>query len=179
MSYCCTTPLPASGTGNITNNPCFADAAHGDYSLRCSSPCIDAGTNSTQTVDINGNARCVDGDFDGGAVTDIGAYEYHPELTDSDGDRACDYNEYVAGTSMTDAEDCLIIHFYGGEFGFELGFSAVDGRDYTIQVCTNLVEGSWDDISTFSDCRSGETGGVYNYAYTPKAYYRVKVKLSE
>jgi hypothetical protein len=34
-----------SGTGNITSDPLFVDAANNNFNLRPSSPCIDAGTN--------------------------------------------------------------------------------------------------------------------------------------
>jgi T5SS/PEP-CTERM-associated repeat protein len=173
MTTCCTTPA-ASGTGNITNNPCFADAAHGDYSLLCSSPCIDAGTTSDQTTDIDGNARCVDGDFDGTAVPDIGAYEYQPELTDSDGDSFSDYAEYVADTSMTDAEDCFCVDIDGSS----IRFTAVIGRNYTLQICTNLVTDSWSDVTTVSGTGTEELLRDPD-ADQPSAYYRVKVELSE
>ena len=67
------------GTGNISVNPMFADASGGDYHLQSSSLCIDAGTNTgAPSEDIEGNARPQDGDEIGGAVTDMGAYEYVP-----------------------------------------------------------------------------------------------------
>lgn len=39
-----TTNSCSSGTGNITGDPLFVDAANNDFRLRQSSPCIDAGT---------------------------------------------------------------------------------------------------------------------------------------
>jgi hypothetical protein len=174
MSYCCTTPLPNDGAGNISGDPCFADAVHGDYSLLCSSPCIDAGTNSTQSTDIAGNERCVDGDFDGVSVTDIGACEYHPELTDSDGDSTCDYDEYIAGTSMTDAADCFCVDIDGSS----IRFTAVIGRDYTLQVCTNLIAGSWSNVATVSGTGTEELLSDPD-ADKSSAYYRVQVEFSE
>jgi len=98
LNYCCTTPLPTNGVGNITTPPWFMDWAAGDFRLREESPCIDAGTNLigfpimgwdvelnnwtivghiTDPADILGNTRFIDGNFDGTVAWDIGAYEFN------------------------------------------------------------------------------------------------------
>ncbi len=69
-NYCCITPDPG-GTGNITDDPLFVDAANGDFHLQTNSPCINAGNNDTTATDT---------DLDGviriqGGTVDIGAYE--------------------------------------------------------------------------------------------------------
>jgi parallel beta-helix repeat protein/predicted outer membrane repeat protein len=75
-------------TGNITENSCihldplFFDAGNGNYHLQAGSPCIDAGDSSLVpegiTTDLDGNPRILDGNSDGTATVDIGAYEYQP-----------------------------------------------------------------------------------------------------
>ncbi len=65
-----------TGTGNLSGDPQFVDAAGGDFLLRMASPAVDAGTNSgAPTFDRSGRARPWDGNGDGTAVADMGAYE--------------------------------------------------------------------------------------------------------
>jgi len=76
-SYTCTTPNPG-GDGNITNAPAFIDPDAGNFRILATSPCIDAGSNDfvSEAVDIDGNPRIIDGDLDGVATVDMGAYEF-------------------------------------------------------------------------------------------------------
>ena len=59
-----------SGTGNIDVDPCFVDAAGGDYHLKVHSPCIDSGDpnyiSSPGETDIDGGPRIVNDRIDMG-----------------------------------------------------------------------------------------------------------------
>jgi len=85
--YCCV--QGAVGDGCISSAPCFVEAGYwdangvwveGDYHLEAGSPCIDSGDNNSVVgdgYDLDGNTRIVDGDSDGEAVVDMGAYEFY------------------------------------------------------------------------------------------------------
>ena len=75
------------GEGNININPNFVDPDGPDgvigteddnLHLIAGSPCIDAGDNTavTELTDLDGHTRIVDGDCDGTATVDMGAYEF-------------------------------------------------------------------------------------------------------
>ena len=69
----------SAGPHDISHDPLFVNRAMGDYHVQSSSPCIDTGTNvGAPTEDIEGNPRPIDGNGDGSATTDMGAYEYVP-----------------------------------------------------------------------------------------------------
>ena len=73
---------PFPGGGNLFEDPLLAGPFSGtDYgmSLNPGSPAIDAGeSGACPAVDIDGTARPVDGDENGTALCDMGAYEYVP-----------------------------------------------------------------------------------------------------
>jgi len=80
------------GGGNLYSDPDFVrepnpgpdgdwdgvDDDYGDLRLGASSPAIDSGTNSAVSLptDLDGDPRIVDGDMDGTATVDMGAYEF-------------------------------------------------------------------------------------------------------
>lgn len=79
------------GSHNIGQNPQFASAT--DLHLTQDSPCIDSGRSFTNlNDDLEGTARPQDGDGDGVAKYDMGAYEYIYEgfIPDSDKDGDAD-----------------------------------------------------------------------------------------
>jgi predicted outer membrane repeat protein len=79
-----------AGSGNINEDPLFVGTGADPYSLLEDSPCIDAGIPDTTGLnlppwDIIGNLRIWDGDGNGTAIIDMGAYEYgSPPYVDVD-----------------------------------------------------------------------------------------------
>jgi hypothetical protein len=67
------------GTGNLDVDPLFANAASSDYHLKAISPVVDQGDPAAggPATDRDGTARVFDGDVNGIAVRDMGAYEMH------------------------------------------------------------------------------------------------------
>jgi hypothetical protein len=66
-----------AGAGNLLANPGFVDGAAADFRLRADSQVIDRGSPSGgSTSDLDGLPRPNDGNGDGDAVRDMGAFEY-------------------------------------------------------------------------------------------------------
>jgi len=71
-----------SGTNVVTGSPRFVDAVSHGYRLQANSPAIDRGSaTSAPLTDYAGISRPQDGNGDGSAQVDIGAYEYQLPVT--------------------------------------------------------------------------------------------------
>jgi hypothetical protein len=156
INYCCTTPQPNNGVGNITNEPGFFDYAHSNLRLQSNSPCINAGNNAYAPVgpDLDGSPRIV------GGTVDIGAYEcqspallaYYTWLqsyglpthssdlyADSDGDLMNNWQEWRCGTDPTNALSILrlLTPAVSGS-GVVVRWESVAGRTYFLERSTDL-----------------------------------------
>jgi hypothetical protein len=75
LRYSCTFPDPQS-TGNLTNEPRFAEAAAGNYRLRGDSPALGTALPTGIPEDLLGVSRPRPEGLAGAAAPDMGAYEY-------------------------------------------------------------------------------------------------------
>ena len=114
LNYCCTTPLPSSGTGNITAAPLFVDQLNGNLRLQSNSSCINVGNNASAsgTADLDGNPRTVNG------TVDIGAYERQVPA-------------------------CFAPLALPGPHGLDLTLTGEVGRAYDLHASVNLVSWFW------------------------------------
>jgi hypothetical protein len=77
-----------------------------DYRFLEGGLCVDAGTNDVPvSEDIEGTPRKLDGDGDGVAICDIGAFEFVSPSADSDADGMPDWWELLYGLDPNDATD--------------------------------------------------------------------------
>jgi hypothetical protein len=79
----CLMPSAGNVIRSGTLQPAFVNAGAGDYRPAAGSPVIDAGSPVAfrpfdPKLDLGGLQRFVDGNGDGSAITDIGAYEFQP-----------------------------------------------------------------------------------------------------
>jgi hypothetical protein len=76
VSFCDIQGAAYAGTGNIDSDPLFVNAAGGDFHLQAGSPCVDRASNPlAPETDLDGVPRPQDGNDDGLAIADMGAYE--------------------------------------------------------------------------------------------------------
>ncbi len=88
----------------MDEEPAFVDPDGGDYRLVAGSACIDAGdlgfVPEAGETDLDGLPRVADGDGDGKAVTDLGAYETPaPCPGDLDGDHTVGVVDFLDALS--------------------------------------------------------------------------------
>jgi hypothetical protein len=157
LNSCCTAPLPATGSGNITNSPLFADEANGNLRLQPNSPCINAGNNTFASAgpDLDGYPRIA------GGTVDMGAYEFQSpasvisyawlqqhnlptdgsgDFTDPDGDGLNNWQEWRCGTDPTNALSALqLLAPVSAGTNVTITWQSVAGVNYFLERSTNLM----------------------------------------
>ncbi len=88
-----------TGTANLDTDPLFADPDNGVFYLTPDSECIDTADNAALpveiTTDLAGNNRFIDGDDNGSAIVDMGAYEFsYASIGSFDGDSDVDGRDF-------------------------------------------------------------------------------------
>ena len=124
--------------GNVSVDPLFvrqpSSGIDGDYHLQMGSPAIDAGDNTAPqlpAVDLDGGTRVFDGNFDGDARVDMGAYEFFvnntPPTAAAGDDQTvaaganCVATVTLNGTGSSDPDGDPLTYAWSGPFGTAAG----------------------------------------------------------
>ncbi|MBN1670194.1 MAG: hypothetical protein JXR37_04135 [Kiritimatiellae bacterium] len=205
VTHCCT--LPAVGEGCMSNSPSFVDAAAHDFRLQADSPCVDAGVlASGVSLDLNGTARPLDGNDDGTALPDIGAYEFPDATTDTDGDAMPDrwensnglnaavadadgnddndahtnLEEYLADTDPRDPDSILrIVDIGGGADGVTVRWQGGTRVVQYLEICTDLCASPqvWTTIFTNTPPTPITHAVIDLQPAGDRGYYRIRVGM--
>jgi hypothetical protein len=149
----------ATGGGNITGDPQFANATTGNYTLLPGSPCIDAGKTLAFAEDKNVTARPA------GAAWDIGAYEapvsaaspftcnFSAPLTEAIGSLTVDFTAFAAGADTT-------ITHYRWQFG-----DGAESNGLALPTVSHAYTTGWHTVTLTVSNTSAETASLSKTAY--------------
>ncbi len=140
----------AAYTGQEGNSlavpPVFAGAGSHPWMPAAASPAVDSGAEPPVPLggDVRGALRPQDGDGNGSAVRDRGAYERPAAAADADGDGAYDLEELAEGVDPDDAAAFLVRFRAAGEpvsGGVPVAWSSGTGQVYTVFHSQALATG--------------------------------------
>jgi hypothetical protein len=202
------------GAGNLNSDPQFVNLAANDYRLKANSLCIDAGTNVSAWLtnltlagyDLDGVPRPLDGNGDGLARPDIGAYELLLPTADSNGDGIPDgwiwqfglnptdptvaagnpdgdphttLQEWIADTNPTNAFSLFRIEAIEPGPPVSVRFLSSTNRQYTLHSRTALADGPpWANVTGQTDLPGrGGMDSLTDTNHAAESFYRVSVRL--
>ncbi|MCB0807214.1 MAG: hypothetical protein KDC05_15560 [Bacteroidales bacterium] len=147
------------GTGNINIDPGFAGSGDTPWELAGSSPCIDAGSEETTGLlptDLAGKQRILDGNLDGEAVVDMGAYEYFTAQVNAEFYADLNYGKIPLVVQFTDNSSTIntAAGFWSWDFdndGFYDSFGQNPQWSFTIAGTYNIKLLVSDTSKLFSD----------------------------
>jgi hypothetical protein len=192
-TFSCLTPLPA-GTGNIDGDPAFIDPANGNFRLQTNSPCFNTGGGPSSPTDLDDRPRFVGGHID------MGAYEFQGpgvgEFTDwlqqnglptsgsadhqdTDEDRMDNWQEWIAGTSPTNAASLLQMYSPSNSVnGITVTWQSVPGKTYFLERSSDLAaQPAFSSIESNLVGQAGFTSFTDSTATNYNSYfYRVGVQ---
>lgn len=162
--------------GNISANPLFADPALRNYRPTLGSPAIDAGSNTVPglpSLDLDGNARIRDGDGNGQASVDMGAYEFisaprHLTLSPASGD----LGTFIAGVPQPDSRVVTISN--DGLVSMPVNLSAVVSND---SAAFMLTPGGPAPCSSLTPTLAAGTNCTMVLTFTPTSLGAKKATL--
>ncbi|MCS7248311.1 MAG: hypothetical protein NZ840_08725 [Anaerolineales bacterium] len=177
----------SDGGNNRGGDPLFVNPATRNWRLQAGSPMIDAGTNAAVpvwlAVDLDQRQRIEDGDGNGIAVVDIGAYEFHhlpyvasitrldPSPTNAGSVRfQIDFSEAVTNV---DAGDFTLTHT-GSLAGLSIASVSGSGARYTVTV--NVTSGSGTlrlDLPASASIFDTSGNGLTGLPYTAGEVYQI------
>lgn len=124
------------GTGNLRVEPGFTSPSQGDFHLLFGSACIDVGKNSASgmsSYDHDGKPRIVDGNEDGVAKVDLGAFEFRGRMVSDYLHRAQMAQGIVYDSPDDPAADyTFLLELQTGANVSYINFSTPGGYTYTI-----------------------------------------------
>ncbi len=179
--WTCAYPLPL-GDGNTELDPRLVSVEARNFYLADTSPCIDAGTpDDAPPEDFAGVARPLDGDLNGTARFDMGAYEFASPDGDTDGDGQDDLSEAISGSDGTNTtrQFCVVPQTELGGGRIVVSWETKPGRFYTLKTRTSLSQ-PWSDVPGQTNLPG--TGGTMSYTSTiPSApvYFTVMARRTE